>query len=167
VARRLIDAGRVPEPAVAVFTMADYVAAGIITEAQAEGLRLGMTTRANILVAGGTSTEKTPLTNALLAAVMKTDDRVVIIEDTRELQCTAPNLVAMRNTDRVASLSDLVRFSLRLRPDCIPLARCAGARRLICSRLGAPAIRASWAPFMQAPPSGRCAEWSSSLRRRW
>ena len=53
----------------------------------------------------------------LLAEVSKTFDRVVLIEDTRELQCTAPNLVAMRTKDRVASLSDLVRSSLRLRPD--------------------------------------------------
>ena len=55
------------------------------------------------------------LTNALLAEVAKTGDRVVLIEDTRELQCKAPNLVALRTKDGVASLSDLVRSSLRLR----------------------------------------------------
>lgn len=78
------------KPAVAVFTLEDYVAAGIMAEGQAEALRVGVATRANILVAGGTSTGKTTLTNALLAEVAKTEDRVVIIEDTRELQCTAP-----------------------------------------------------------------------------
>ena len=75
------------KPAVAVFTLGDYVNAGIMTSAQAEGLRLNVAARANILVAGGTSTGKTTLTNALLAEVAKTSDRVVIIEDTRELQC--------------------------------------------------------------------------------
>ena len=72
--------------------------------------------RKNILVAGGTSTGKTTLVNALLAEVAKTGDRVVLIEDTRELQCAAPNLVALRTKDGAASLSDLVRSSLRLRP---------------------------------------------------
>jgi type IV secretion system protein VirB11 len=96
---------------------------------QAEALREGVVA-ANILVAGGTSTGKTTLTNALLAEVAKTSDRVVIIEDTRELQCAAPNLVAMRTKDGVASLSDLVRSSLRLRPDRIPIGEVRGAEAL-------------------------------------
>ena len=118
------------KPAVAVFTLDDYVAAGIMSAAQAEALRQGVVTRANILVAGGTSTGKTTLTNALLAEVAKTSDRVVIIEDTRELQCAAPNLVAMRTMDGVASLSDLVRSSLRLRPDRIPVGEVRGSEAL-------------------------------------
>jgi type IV secretion system protein VirB11 len=81
-------------------------------------------------VAGGTSTGKTTLTNALLAEVAKGADRVVIIEDTRELQCAAPNLVAMRTKDGVASLSDLVRSSLRLRPDRIPIGEVRGSEAL-------------------------------------
>lgn len=118
------------KPAVAVFTLADYVAAGIMTETQAALLREGVAARANILVAGGTSTGKTTLTNALLAEVADTSDRVVIIEDTRELQCSAPNLVALRTKDGVASLSDLVRSSLRLRPDRIPIGEVRGAEAL-------------------------------------
>ncbi|ALG90020.1 conjugal transfer protein TrbB [Actibacterium sp. EMB200-NS6] len=118
------------KPAVAVFTLADYVASGIMTESQAALLREGVAARANILVAGGTSTGKTTLTNALLAEVAGSSDRVVIIEDTRELQCTAPNLVALRTKDGVASLSDLVRSSLRLRPDRIPIGEVRGAEAL-------------------------------------
>ncbi|MEH3041855.1 MAG: P-type conjugative transfer ATPase TrbB [Sphingomonas paucimobilis] len=118
------------KPAVAVFTLDDYVAAGIMSAAQAEVLREGVAFRANILVAGGTSTGKTTLTNALLAEVAKSPDRVVIIEDTRELQCAAPNLVAMRTKDGVASLSDLVRSSLRLRPDRIPIGEVRGPEAL-------------------------------------
>ena len=118
------------KPAVAVFTLEDYVAAGTMTRMQAGALRLGVATRANILVTGGTSTGKTTLTNALLAEVAKTCDRVVIIEDTRELQCAAPNLVAMRTKDAVASLSDLVRSSLRLRPDRIPIGEVRGPEAL-------------------------------------
>ncbi|MDH0367851.1 P-type conjugative transfer ATPase TrbB [Brucella anthropi] len=118
------------KPAVAVFTLEDYVAAGIMSGDQAETLRTAVQSRANILVAGGTSTGKTTLTNALLAEVAKTQDRVVIIEDIRELQCAAPNLVAMRTKDGVATLSDLVRSSLRLRPDRIPIGEVRGAEAL-------------------------------------
>src|SRR6266446_3386508 len=118
------------KPAVAVFTLEDYVAGAIITRRQAEILRGAVAQRRNVLVAGGTSTGKTTLVNALLAEVAKTSDRVVLIEDTRELQCRAPNLVALRTKDGVASLSDLVRSSLRLRPDRIPIGEVRGAEAL-------------------------------------
>jgi type IV secretion system protein VirB11 len=62
------------KPAVAVFTLLDYVAAGIMSAEQANILRHAVADRANILVAGGTSTGKTTLTNALLAEVAKTQD---------------------------------------------------------------------------------------------
>ncbi len=118
------------KPAVAIFTLDDYVDRGIMSRLQAVALRKGVTDRANILVAGGTSTGKTTLTNALLAEVAKTSDRVVLIEDTRELQCATPNLVALRTKDGVATLSDLVRSSLRLRPDRIPIGEVRGAEAL-------------------------------------
>ena len=118
------------KPAVAVFTLDDYVAARIMAADEAELLRNAIAQRRNILVAGGTSTGKTTLVNALLAEVAKTTDRVVLIEDTRELQCKAPNLVALRTKDGVASLCDLVRSSLRLRPDRIPIGEVRGAEAL-------------------------------------
>lgn len=118
------------KPAVAVFTLDDYAAAGIMLPAEAAALRTGVTARANILVAGGTGSGKTTLVNALLAEVAKTSDRIVLIEDTRELQCAAPNLVAMRTKDGVVTLSDLVRSSLRLRPDRIPIGEVRGAEAL-------------------------------------
>jgi type IV secretion system protein VirB11 len=117
-------------PAVAVFTLGDYVEAGIMSGVQAELLRTAVRDRKNILVAGGTSTGKTTLVNALLAEIAKTGDRIVLIEDTRELQCAAPNLVALRTKDGAASLSDLVRSSLRLRPDRIPIGEVRGAEAL-------------------------------------
>lgn len=118
------------KPAVAVFTLDDYVAKGIMTSRQAEALRRAVEARDNILVAGGTSSGKTTLTNALLAVVAETSDRVVLIEDTRELQCKARNIVALRTKDGVISLSDLVRSSLRLRPDRIPIGEVRGAEAL-------------------------------------
>ena len=118
------------KPAVAVFTLVDYVASGIISAVAADILRCGVRDRLNILVAGGTGSGKTTLTNALLAEIAGSSDRIVLIEDTRELQCAAPNLVAMRTKDGVASLSDLVRSSLRLRPDRIPIGEVRGAEAL-------------------------------------
>ena len=118
------------KPAVAVFTLDDYATAGIMSAAEAAALRDGVASRANILVAGGTGSGKTTLVNALLAEVAKTTDRIVLIEDTRELQCAAPNLVAMRTKDGIVSLSDLVRSSLRLRPDRIPIGEVRGAEAL-------------------------------------
>ena len=117
-------------PAVAVFTLHDYVDAGIMSALHAELLQAAVRERKNILIAGGTSTGKTTLVNALLAEVAKTGDRVVLIEDTRELQCAAPNLVALRTKDGAASLSDLVRSALRLRPDRIPIGEVRGAEAL-------------------------------------
>jgi P-type conjugative transfer ATPase TrbB len=118
------------KPAVAVFTLDDYVAARIVTADQAQILRDAVAQRRNILVSGGTSTGKTTLVNALLLEVARSGDRVVLIEDTRELQCVAPNLVALRTKDGIASLSDLVRSSLRLRPDRIPIGEVRGAEAL-------------------------------------
>jgi type IV secretion system protein VirB11 len=118
------------KPAVAVFTLADYVDARIMRADQAESLRAAVHARKNILVAGGTSTGKTTLVNALLAEVAQTGDRIVLIEDTRELQCAAPNLVALRTKDGAATLTDLVRSALRLRPDRIPIGEVRGGEAL-------------------------------------
>ena len=118
------------KPAVAVFTLSDYVDAGIMSADQASSLRAAVHARKNILVAGGTSTGKTTLVNALLAEVAHTGDRIVLIEDTRELQCAAPNLVALRAKDGAATLTDLVRSALRLRPDRIPIGEVRGGEAL-------------------------------------
>lgn len=118
------------KPAVAVFTLADYVSAGIMTRVQADCLARAVGDRSNILVVGGTSTGKTTLVNALLAEVARGGDRVVLIEDTRELQCAAPNLVSLRTKDGAATLSDLVRSAMRLRPDRIPIGEVRGGEAL-------------------------------------
>lgn len=118
------------KPAVAVFSLDDYVQAGVMRDDQAETLRAAVQARKNILVAGGTSTGKTTLVNALLAEVAVSGDRIILIEDTRELQCAAPNLVALRTKDGAVTLSDLVRSALRLRPDRIPIGEVRGPEAL-------------------------------------
>lgn len=118
------------KPAVAVFGLDDYVAAGIMTADQAATLREAVASRANILVAGGTSTGKTTLVNALLSEIANSADRVVIIEDTRELQCRSENKVPMRTKDGVADLTELARSSMRFRPDRILVGEVRGPEAL-------------------------------------
>lgn len=83
-------------PAVALFSLDDYVAAGVMTAAQATFLRRAVAERKNILVAGGTSTGKTTLVNALLAEIAQTGDRVVLIEDTVTVWDEDPAIAADR-----------------------------------------------------------------------
>lgn len=104
-----------------VFTLEDYVRGGIMTKAMAEALREAAETRQNLLIAGGTGWGKTTLANAILALPAFARDRVVLIEDTAELQCSAADRLEMltKRTDPPVTMTDLVRDTLRLRPDRI------------------------------------------------
>jgi len=116
-------------PASLPLALADYVASGVMTASAAGYLANAVQTRANILVAGGTSTGKTTLTNALLAVASDSNDRIILIEDTRELRCDAANVIALRTAPGV-TMTDLVRSSLRLRPDRIPVGEVRGPEAL-------------------------------------
>ncbi|WP_292912520.1 P-type conjugative transfer ATPase TrbB [Niveispirillum sp.] len=118
------------KPAVALFRLNDYVSARVLSAAQADVLRQAVAARRNILVAGGTSTGKTTLVNALLAEEALSSERIILIEDTRELRCAVPNVVALRTRDGVATLADLVRTALRLRPDRILIGEVRGGEAL-------------------------------------
>ncbi len=105
----------------AIFTLTDYVRDGIATEAQAAMLAQAVRAKRNIVVAGGTGSGKTTLLNALLAEEPFRQSRVVILEDTAELQCANPNCVQLltKRTEPAISMLDLVQMTLRLRPDRI------------------------------------------------
>jgi type IV secretion system protein VirB11 len=107
-------------PAV-IWSLADYVAQGVLTNAQAEALRGAVATRRNILISGGAGSGKTTLANALLAEPAFAGDRVFLVEDTPELQCAAWDLVAVltRRHPKPIAVVDLVRDALRMRPDRI------------------------------------------------
>ena len=120
----------VRKPADVLYRLGDYVSACIMSGAQAKALALAVAERKNILVVGGTSSGKTTLVNALLAEVAGLDERVVILEDTRELKCAAADCVALRTKPGVASLADLVRSTLRLRPDRIIVGEVRGPEAL-------------------------------------
>jgi P-type conjugative transfer ATPase TrbB len=107
------------KPALRVFTLADYVDDGTMTPAQALALEDAVLTRKNIVIAGGTGSGKTTLANAVLALMAETGDRIVTLEDTPELQCTAPNHLALYTRAGVASMQQLVKDTMRCRPDRI------------------------------------------------
>ena len=118
------------KPAAKIHTLGDYVDAHILTVNDAAWLQNAVVARKNILIAGGTSSGKTTLANALLAEIAHRDERVIVIEDTRELQCAAPDCVNLRTKPGVASLADLVRSTLRLRPDRIIVGEVRGSEAL-------------------------------------
>lgn len=118
------------KPATRIYTLDDYVADRILSPRQAEALRRAIAERRNVVLAGGTSSGKTTLANALLAEMATLDERVILLEDTRELQCAAPDCVALRTKPGIVSLADLVRSTLRLRPDRIIVGEVRGAEAL-------------------------------------
>jgi type IV secretion system protein VirB11 len=118
------------KPAVRIHSLVDYVSDGIMPAETARLLSAAVAGRKNILVAGGTSSGKTTLANALLAEMGQLDERVILIEDTRELQCAAPDVVALRTRAGSVSMADLVRSTLRLRPDRIIVGEVRGAEAL-------------------------------------
>ena len=118
------------KPATRSYTLSDYVAERLMSPIQAEQLRDSVAAHHNILIAGGTSSGKTTLANALLAEMAATSERIIIIEDTRELQCAAPDSVALRTKTGLVSMADLVRSTLRLRPDRIIVGEVRGGEAL-------------------------------------
>lgn len=114
-----------------VFGLDDYVKTGVCTAAAADALRRAVAERDNILVVGSTGSGKTTLANALLREISITqpEQRVVIIEDTVELQCDAPNHVALKTSDGV-DMTRLLRTTMRLRPDRIVVGEVRGGEAL-------------------------------------
>lgn len=97
-----------------------YVADAIMTTHQVQIIREAIANRLNIVVSGGTGTGKTTLTNAILAELVEVtpDHRLVILEDTAEIQCAAENHVSLHTTDTV-DMARLLKSTMRLRPDRI------------------------------------------------
>lgn len=113
-----------------VFSLDDYVAQGIMTETQRAVIRQTVTERQNILVIGGTGTGKTTLTNAILNELVDAPHRIVLIEDTPELKCPAPNRLFLRTVPGRVSMRELVANAMRVRPDRIIVGEVRGGEAL-------------------------------------
>ncbi len=115
-----------------VYPLNEYVRDRVLSFRQAEVLRKAITDRNNILVVGGTGSGKTTFCNALLDEVanLRPTTRMLLLEDTKELQCALQNRVFMRASE----WTDMARLSMavnRLRPDSITVGEV---------RSGAPAL---------------------------
>lgn len=117
--------------AVAIFSLAEYVTAGIMSERHHDALQKAVADHRNILVIGGTGSGKTTLVNALINEMVVCDpgERIFIIEDTDEIQCAAENFVQYHTSPEVP-MTALVRTTLRMRPDRILVGEVRGAEAL-------------------------------------
>ncbi len=106
-----------------VFTLEQYVQHEILTEDWRDAIVDAIQARKNIVVSGGTGSGKTTLLNAILDEISRqagVEQRVLTIEDTLELQCSAVNSLSMlTSTESGTTQGDLLKATLRLRPDRI------------------------------------------------
>lgn len=120
--------------ALKVFSLADYVRAGVMSEGQRQVLARAIAERRNILVVGATSSGKTTLANACIAHIAEAnpEHRLVIIEDTPEIQCAAPNAIIMQTSEHF-DMRRALMHAMRRRPDRIIVGEVRGgeARTLI------------------------------------
>ncbi|WP_291950054.1 P-type conjugative transfer ATPase TrbB [Campylobacter sp.] len=117
--------------AIKIFTLDDYVDSNILTPNQKQILIKAIKDRQNILIVGGTGSGKTTFSNAIIDGISKITPihRIVIIEDTAELQCASKNKVILRATEHVDMLR-LLKATMRLRPDRIIVGETRGKEAL-------------------------------------
>ena len=117
------------------FTMSDLINFGTMTREAAQFLQAAVEGRLNIVVSGGTGSGKTTTLNVLSSFIPSTE-RIVTIEDAAELQMRQEHVIRMEtrpaNIEGVGEVSirDLVKNSLRMRPDRIVVGECRGGEAL-------------------------------------
>ena len=121
--------------AVVPFTVQDLIGFGALTAGMAELIQGLVKARVNLLVSGGTGSGKTTLLNVMSSSI-PADERIITIEDAAELQLQQPHVVRMEsrppNIEGKGEISqrDLLRNSLRMRPDRIIMGEVRGAEVL-------------------------------------
>jgi type IV secretion system protein TrbB len=119
------------KPPSVVYSLDEYVDARIISHRERAVLCQAVAEHWNVLVVGGTNSGKTTLVNAVLREITERfpQERLVILEDTVELRCSAPDHLALRTGPSV-SLAELVRSTLRTSPDRIIVGEVRGPEAL-------------------------------------
>jgi type IV secretion system protein VirB11 len=115
----------------AIFPLSQYVSERRITEEAAGYLQEAIRDAKNILVAGGTSSGKTTFINAIIRKLLEAapNDRLIVIEDTQELQCATANKQNFVTSDGV-SMQKLLKTAMRYRPDRIIIGEVRGGEAL-------------------------------------
>lgn len=110
----------IQKKAARIFSLDDYVDKDMLTEYQRDVIKTAVSSRRNILIAGGTATGKTAFANALIDHMARANpqDRIVIIDNTSELVCSAKNSVLLSTVEHVG-MTRLLQATVRLRPDRI------------------------------------------------
>lgn len=116
---------------VAILTLHQYVESGVLSPGHCRVIREAVREHHNILVIGGTGSGKTTLINAIIHEMVQSDpdERIVILEDTGEIQCAAQNFVQYHTTFEI-SMTQLLKTTLRMRPDRILVGEVRGAEAL-------------------------------------
>lgn len=112
-----------------IFTLEDYLKQGTLTQVQYNVIKNAVRDHKNIVAAGATKSGKTTFLNAVLAEISKYPDRVIILEDTPELQCSAVDCVQMRTTD-TCGMDYLLKRVLRMTPIRIVVGEVRGGEAL-------------------------------------
>ncbi len=99
-----------------VFSLEDYVRDGILEQWQAAALKAHVLRKSNIVFSGEVNSGKTTLTNACLQLIGP-QEHVVIVEDTEELKCDAPNLSRYKTGEPHPTMLEQVKRCLRRAPD--------------------------------------------------
>ena len=117
------------------FSLEELIGLRTLSQEAADYLREAVTRRMNIIVSGGTGSGKTTLLNAL-SQFIPDEERIVTIEDAAEIKLMKPHVIILEarppNIEGTGSISirDLVRNSLRMRPDRIIVGECRGGEAL-------------------------------------
>lgn len=119
------------KPATVVYSLDEYVTSRVISATQRAELRRAVLARSNILIAGGTNSGKTTLANAVLREITELFplERIVVLEDTVELQCAARDHLALRSGPGIP-LAQLVKSALRTSPNRIIVGEVRGVEAL-------------------------------------
>lgn len=121
--------------AVELLSMESLISLGTVNDAVANVLKAIVKGRLNVLISGGTGAGKTTLLN-IMSGFIPSDERIVTIEDSAELQLQQPHVVRLEtrppNVENKGAVTarDLVRNSLRMRPDRVVIGEVRGAEAL-------------------------------------
>jgi type IV secretion system protein TrbB len=119
-----------------IFALDDYEQKGILTRQERCVLEQAMQERKRLVIAGAVGSAKTSLVNALLDTIKNTEDRIIIVEDSPEIQCTVRNCTRLRVMPGICTLRDLVQDSLRLNPSRLVIGEVRGAEALEMLKAG-------------------------------